>query len=102
MDPRDRRDVPRNELPQWVHRILRRAALVGSLLNGDIQIEWMSSVDAIKQPPQLWRRGRLRPRLPQRRYVAREVYRVLISCGACSSPTGPKEEAQIAAGNNAA
>jgi len=35
-------------------------------------------------------------------YVAREVYRVLISCGSLSSPTGPKEEAQIGAGNNAA
>jgi transposase len=37
-----------------------------------------------------------------KRYVAREVYRVLISCGARSSPTGPKVEAQIAAGGNAA
>jgi transposase len=37
-----------------------------------------------------------------KRYVAREVYRVLISCGARSSPTGPKEEVQIAAGSNAA
>ena len=37
-----------------------------------------------------------------KRYVAREVYRVLISCDALSSPTGPKEEAQIASGNNAA
>jgi transposase len=37
-----------------------------------------------------------------KRYVAREVYRVLISCDALSSPTGPKEEAQIGAGNNAA
>ena len=37
-----------------------------------------------------------------KRYVAREVYRVLISCGARSLPTGPKEEAQIAAGSNAA
>jgi transposase len=37
-----------------------------------------------------------------KRYVAREVYRVLISCGARSSPTDPKEEVQIAAGNNAA
>ena len=27
-----------------------------------------------------------------KRYVAREVYRVLISCGARSSPTGPEEE----------
>ena len=37
-----------------------------------------------------------------KRYVAREVYRVLISCGSLISPTGPKEEAQIAARNNAA
>jgi transposase len=37
-----------------------------------------------------------------KRYIAREVYRVLISCGVRSSPTGPREEAQIAAGNNAA
>jgi transposase len=37
-----------------------------------------------------------------KRYVAREAYRVLISCDALSSPTGPKEEAQIASGNNAA
>jgi transposase len=37
-----------------------------------------------------------------KRYVAREVYRVLISCGARSSPPRPKEEAQIAAGSNAA
>jgi transposase len=37
-----------------------------------------------------------------KRYIAREVYRVLLSCGASSSPTGPKEEARIAAGNNAA
>jgi hypothetical protein len=37
-----------------------------------------------------------------KRYVAREVYHVLISCGAHSSPTGPKEEAQIAAGSSAA
>jgi transposase len=37
-----------------------------------------------------------------KRYVAREVYRVLISCDALSSPTGPKEGAQIGAGNNAA
>jgi hypothetical protein len=40
--------------------------------------------------------------LPKERYVAREVYRVLISCDALSSPTSPKEEAQIGAGNNAA
>jgi transposase len=37
-----------------------------------------------------------------KRYVAREVYRVLISCGARSSPTGPKEEAHTAAGSSAA
>ena len=37
-----------------------------------------------------------------KRYVAREVYRVLISCDALSSPADPKEEAQIASGNNAA
>ncbi|HSK85869.1 MAG TPA: hypothetical protein VK902_21055 [Rubrobacter sp.] len=37
-----------------------------------------------------------------KRYVAREVYRVLISCGARSSPTGPRDEAHIAAGSSAA
>jgi transposase len=38
-----------------------------------------------------------------KRYVAREVYRVLISCGPRSSPTSSsREEAQIAAGSNAA
>ena len=37
-----------------------------------------------------------------KRYIAREVYRVLTSCGALSSPTSPKEEAQIGAGNSAA
>jgi transposase len=37
-----------------------------------------------------------------KRYVAREVYRVLVSCGPRSSPTSPKEEAQIGAGDNAA
>jgi transposase len=37
-----------------------------------------------------------------KRYLAREVYRVLISCGAHSSPTDPKEEAQIAPGSSAA
>ena len=37
-----------------------------------------------------------------KRYVAREAYRVLISCGAHSSPIAPKEEAHIAAGSNAA
>ena len=30
-----------------------------------------------------------------KRYIAREAYRVLISCDARTSPTGPKEEAQI-------
>jgi transposase len=37
-----------------------------------------------------------------KRYVAREVYRVLISCGARSSPTGPREEPHVASGSNAA
>src|SRR5215210_2936818 len=37
-----------------------------------------------------------------KRYVAREAYRVLISCVARSSPTGPKDEAHIAAGGSAA
>jgi transposase len=37
-----------------------------------------------------------------KRYVAREVYRVLISCGARSSPTGPRDEAHIDAGSSAA
>jgi transposase len=37
-----------------------------------------------------------------KRYIAREVYHVLISCAALSSPTGSKEEANIGAGNNAA
>ena len=37
-----------------------------------------------------------------KRYVAREAYRVLISCSARSSPTGPKEEAHIPAGSSAA
>jgi transposase len=37
-----------------------------------------------------------------KRYLAREVYRVLISCGARSSPTGPRDEAHIAAGSHAA
>jgi transposase len=37
-----------------------------------------------------------------KRYLAREVYRVLISCSARSSPTGPKEEAHIASGSSAA
>ena len=35
-----------------------------------------------------------------KRYVARGVYRVLISCGARSSPIALKEEAQIAAENS--
>src|SRR5215208_2983530 len=33
-----------------------------------------------------------------KRYLAREVYRVLICCGARSSPTGPRDEAHIDAG----
>jgi transposase len=37
-----------------------------------------------------------------KRYVAREAYRVLISCGDHSSPTAPKDEAHIAAGSSAA
>jgi transposase len=37
-----------------------------------------------------------------KRYVAREVYRVLICCGARSSPTGPRDEAHIDAGSHAA
>jgi transposase len=35
-----------------------------------------------------------------KRYVAREAYRVLISCGARSSPTGPRDEAHIASGSS--
>jgi hypothetical protein len=41
--------------------------------------------------------GRLEPErrdLIGARYVAREVYRVLISCGANSSLTNPKEDAR--------
>jgi hypothetical protein len=30
-----------------------------------------------------------------KRYLAREVYRVLLCCGARTSPTGPREEAHI-------
>jgi transposase len=37
-----------------------------------------------------------------KRYVAREVYRVLISCGARCSPTGPQAEVHIASGSSAA
>jgi transposase len=37
-----------------------------------------------------------------KRYIAREVYRVLLSFGARSSPTGPEEEVQIATGSSAA
>jgi transposase len=37
-----------------------------------------------------------------KRYVAREVYRVLISCGARSSPTGARDEAHIASECSAA
>ena len=37
-----------------------------------------------------------------KRYVAREVYRVLLSCGARCLPKGPEEETQIAAGSSAA
>jgi transposase len=37
-----------------------------------------------------------------KRYIAREAYRVLVCCGACSSPIGPKDESHIAAGSDAA
>jgi len=37
-----------------------------------------------------------------KRYVAREVYRVLVSCGAHSLPTGTKAELHIASGSSAA
>jgi transposase len=37
-----------------------------------------------------------------KRYLAREVYRVLVFCGARSSPTGPREEAHIDAKSYAA
>jgi transposase len=37
-----------------------------------------------------------------KRYLAREIYRVLISCGARSSPTGLREEARIDARSYAA
>ena len=37
-----------------------------------------------------------------KRYIAREVYRVLISCGGRSSPTGSRDEAHIAAGSGTA
>jgi hypothetical protein len=37
-----------------------------------------------------------------KRYLAREVYRVLISCGARSSPTAPRDEALIDVGSRAA
>jgi transposase len=37
-----------------------------------------------------------------KRYVAREAYRVLISCVARSSPTGQRDEARIDAGSHAA
>jgi transposase len=37
-----------------------------------------------------------------KRYIAREAYRVLLSCGTCSSPIGPKDESHIAAGSDAA
>ena len=37
-----------------------------------------------------------------KRYVAREVYRVLVSCEARSSPRGLEEEAHIASGSSAA
>ena len=37
-----------------------------------------------------------------KRYVARKVYRVLLSCGSRSSPARPKEEAHITAENSTA
>jgi transposase len=37
-----------------------------------------------------------------KRYLAREVYRVMISRGSRSSPTGLQESAHIAAGSSAA
>lgn len=37
-----------------------------------------------------------------KRYIAREVYRVLVSCDARSSPIGPKDEAHIASESSAA
>ena len=37
-----------------------------------------------------------------KRYVAREVYRMLISCGARLSPIGPLEEAHIVSASSAA
>jgi transposase len=37
-----------------------------------------------------------------KRYVAREAYRVLVTCGSRSSPTGSKDEAHITAENSAA
>jgi transposase len=37
-----------------------------------------------------------------KRYIAREVYRVLVSYDARSSPIGPNDEAHIAAGSSAA
>ena len=36
-----------------------------------------------------------------KRYIAREVYRVLVSCGARSSPTGLQEAVHIASGSSA-
>jgi transposase len=43
--------------------------------------------------------GKSKPEIMRclKRYIAREVYRVMISCGACSSPTGTKAEVHIAA-----
>ncbi len=36
-----------------------------------------------------------------KRYLAREVYRVIVSCDARSSPIGPNDEARILSGSNA-
>jgi transposase len=37
-----------------------------------------------------------------KRYLAREVYRVLVTCGARSSPTGPQAKVHVASGSRAA
>ena len=37
-----------------------------------------------------------------KRYIAREAYRVLVCCGARSSPIGPKDKSHIASGSDAA
>jgi predicted ester cyclase len=52
------RSIQQGSLPEGV------PTLVGSLLNRYIYIERVSSLESLKQPPQLWWRGRLRPRPP--------------------------------------